>query len=80
MRSGAGRHETDELYRDQGLPSSLRQRSAASAAAARNRGNHAKLRRDVGQLMALYRNAYSGDFVLSTIARNVLTDALARLR
>ena len=71
--------ETDELYRDAGLPADLRRRSAAAALAARNRANHPALRRRVGELQQLYRDAYSGDRVLATIAVNVLEDALSHL-
>lgn len=72
--------ETDELYRDTGLPAALRLRSTAVAAAARDRTNHPQLRQRVGELQQLYRDAYSGDPVLTTIAMNVLGDALSKLR
>lgn len=72
--------ETDELYRDQGLPADLSRRSREAAAAARDRSNHAMLRGRAQQLLQLYRNAYSGDPVLVTVAENVLTDALGMLR
>ena len=72
--------ETDELYRDTGLPADLRKRAAQAAQAARGKANHAELRRRVGHLQQLYRNAYSGDPVLTTIAMNVLDEALGRLR
>jgi len=72
--------ETDELYRDTGLPAGLRQRSSTVAAAARDRANHPQLRTRVGELQHLYRDAYAGDRVLTTIAMNVLDDALSQLR
>lgn len=72
--------ETDELYRDTGLPADLRKRSDAAAAAARNRANHPRLRMQVGNLQRLYRDTYSGDHVLITIAENVFRDALSSLR
>jgi hypothetical protein len=73
-------HETDELYRDRELPADVRARSAAAKAAAANPAEHAKLRGRVDELLALYRNAYSGDAVLLTIAENVLKEALVSLR
>lgn len=69
--------ETDELYRAAGLPPDLRKRSAAAAAAARDRTKHGALRMRV--LERLYRNAYAGDLVLTTIAGNVLNDSLRYL-
>jgi hypothetical protein len=72
--------ETDELYRDVGLPADLPARSRAAAAAARNRVNHTRLRMQVEDLIRLYRSAYSGDPVLQTIAENVLRDARTFLR
>jgi hypothetical protein len=71
--------ETDELYRDAGLPATLRQRSASTAIAARDKTTHAALRARVVQLQQLYRDAYAGDQVLATIARNVLQQAQAQL-
>ena len=55
-------------------------RSRAAALASRNKANHPALRQRVGKLQQLYRDAYSGDRVLSTIAMNVLNDALIHLR
>lgn len=72
--------ETDELYRDTGLPADLRRRSAAVALAARDRANHPTLRKRIGELQQLYRNAYAGDRVLTTIAMNVLEDTSTHLR
>ena len=72
--------ETDELYRDAGLPAELRQRSAAAVVAARERANHPALRKRLGELQSLYRDAYAGDRVLTTIAMNVLDEALSQLR
>lgn len=72
--------ETDELFRDAGLPAKLREGSAATAMAARNRQNHPKLRRRVEELRQLYRNAYAGDRVLTSIADNVFNEALTNLR
>ena len=72
--------ETDELYRDAGLPATLRQRSAQTAIAARDKTQHAALRSRLGQLQQLYRDAYAGDQVLATIARNILQHAQAQLR
>jgi hypothetical protein len=72
--------ETDELYRNTGLPRDLRERSAKVALDARSRANHAGFRKRVEELRMLYRNAYSGDRVLTTIALNVLDDALSHLR
>jgi len=72
--------ETDELYRDTGLPEDLRRRSAKVALAARDRTNHPALRRRLIELQRLYRDTYTGDSVLTTIASNVLGDALGHLR
>lgn len=72
--------ETDELYRDNGLPAGVRARSISTAASARNRANHAALRRRVDDLLQLYRNAYSGDQVLTAVAENVLRSTLTALR
>lgn len=72
--------ETDELFRDRGLPDDLRRRSAAAAADARIGAKHPELRARVAHLRTLYRNAYAGDRVLTTVAENVLDDALAQLR
>ena len=72
--------ETDELYRDAGLRRDLRQRSAEVALAARTKANHPALRQRVAELQRLYRNAYGGDRVLTTIAMNVLDDAVSHLR
>ena len=72
--------ETDELYRDQGLPADLRQRSTAAAAAAGSRVNHPRLRAQVEHLGRLYRDAYAGDPVLLRVARNVLEESLTFLR
>lgn len=71
--------EADELYRDGGLPADLRKRSAAAAAAARDRTNHSRLRGQVANLQQMYRDAYAGDRVLITIAENVFDDALRSL-
>lgn len=71
--------ETDELYREQGLPTALRERSATAAAAARQRTNHPGLRKQVEALARLYRDAYEGDQVLVTVSRNVLGDVLTFL-
>ena len=72
--------ETDELYRDTGLPVALQQRSAAAVAAVGDRANHPRLRTQVAQLRALYRNVYAGDPVLTAIAENVLAEALTNVR
>lgn len=72
--------ETDELYRDRGLPAELLKRSTAARAAAGQRGRHAELRARVAELRRLYANAYAGDQVLVTIANNVLADTLTQLR
>jgi hypothetical protein len=72
--------ETDELYRDMGLPADLRQRSAAAVDAARDRMNHPRLRLQVANLQWLYRNTYAGDHVLIAIADNVFNDVLSNLR
>lgn len=72
--------ETDELYRDPSLPADLRQRSARAALAARDRTKHSALRKRVSELQQLYRDTYAGDHALSTIAKNVLDDALDQLR
>lgn len=72
--------ETDELFRDTGLPKDLRERSAAVALAARSKANHAKLRSRVRELQQLYRNAYAGDSVLAQIAMNILEESLGYLR
>jgi hypothetical protein len=72
--------ETNELYRDSGLPRDLRDRSARVALAARSRANYAELRRRANELQRLYANAYAGDPVLTTIAMNVLNDTLGQLR
>lgn len=71
--------ETDELYRAAGLPADLRKRSAEAAAAARDRKRHGELQAQVRELEHLYRNAYAGDRVLTTIAINVLEDNLRQL-
>jgi hypothetical protein len=71
--------ETDELYRDRGLPAELLQRSAAAKAAAGQRARHTELRSRVEALRRLYANAYAGDQVLITIANNVLADTLTQL-
>lgn len=72
--------ETDELYRDRGLPPELQKRSEAAAAEARDPKNRAALRARVEDLLRLYRRAYSGDPVLITVAENVLKDVLTFLR
>jgi hypothetical protein len=72
--------ETDELYRDTGLPAALQQRSEAAVKAVRDHANHPRLRTQVARLRALYRNVYAGDPVLTAIADNVLADALANVR
>lgn len=71
--------ETDELYRATELPADVRKRSSDTAAAARNRATHGELRMRVRNLEQLYRNAYAGDRVLTTIAINVLEDCLRQL-
>jgi hypothetical protein len=71
--------ETDELFRDAGLPALLRHRSEEVALAARDPAKRPALRQRLSELQQLYRNAYSGDVVLSTIAMNVLDDAMAQL-
>lgn len=70
--------ETDELYRDVGLPADLRARSPAAAAP--NRVSRARLRKQVGDLRRVCRNAYSGDAVVQTIAENVLKDTWTSIR
>jgi hypothetical protein len=70
--------ETDELYRDV-LPKDMRDRAAATHAAAGNRANHGDLRARTQRLMTLYQRAYADDNVLSTIAGNVFRQALQRL-
>ena len=72
--------ETDELFRDAGLSGDMRSRSAEVARSSRVAANHAVLRRRIAELQTLYRNAYAGDVVLTTIARNVLEEALIHLR
>ena len=72
--------ETDEMYREHGLPLGLRQRSAQALAEAKVRANHPQLRLRVTALQKLYRDTYAGDAVLGTIAMNVLNDTLTYLR
>jgi hypothetical protein len=72
--------ETDELFRDFGLPKELTQRSWAAKALAADRRTHGRLRQRIIDLRQAYRHTYEGDLVLSTIAENVFDDVLAELR
>jgi hypothetical protein len=72
--------ETDELYRDVSLPRAVLAKSATAFAEARAPGNKLALRTRVSGLIQLYSNAYAGDAVLTTIARNVLSHTLSFLR
>ena len=72
--------ETDELFRDTGLPADLRERSAHAALEGRVKTNHPTLRLRVANLKRQYQYAYAGDHVLITIAENVLDDVLNDLR
>jgi hypothetical protein len=71
--------QTDELYREPGLPRDVQERAAAAAAAAQRPAEHPGLRQRAEGLRLLYRRAYRGDPVLTTIADNVIDDALERL-
>ncbi len=72
--------ETDELFRDRGLPADLRERSRAAHAAASDRNRHPELRARVSKLRQLYGTVYMGDPVLQRVADNVFDDAVERLR
>ncbi|MDQ6611263.1 MAG: hypothetical protein M3Y64_02430 [Gemmatimonadota bacterium] len=72
--------ETDELYREHGLPRKLQACSAAAFAEAKVRSNHPRLRLRVSAMLRLYHDLYAGDPVLDTIAKNVLNDTLTGLR
>ena len=71
--------ETNLMFRD-ALPAEVAERSRAAAADAGNRAKRPRLRERLAKLDALYRNAYAGDGVLQRVARNVIQDAVARLR
>lgn len=72
--------ETDELWRDIALPSNLKERSRATAKAARDRSNTSALKKRLREIRNLYINAYSGRPILRQIAMNVIADADHKLR
>lgn len=71
--------ETSDLYRDISLSSDVIKRSQTTAAEAKNRANHPRLRQRAEELKRLYQNAYTGDSVLTTVAINVINSALKNL-
>ena len=71
--------ETDELWRDSGLPSDLRERSQAAKVAAQNFAAKSELRQRITGLANFYKNAYIGRPVLQQVAQNVFDEALRRL-
>ena len=72
--------ETDTLYRDVTLPRAVLACSVKARAEAIAPGDKSALRMRVSNLIRLYSDVYAGDQVLTTIARNVLTDTLTYLR
>jgi len=74
-RTGA----VSQLFRGQGMPRTAAERSKSVANEARDPRNRTALRKRVEDLRSFYKGVYMGDPVLTTIANNVLDEALKKL-
>jgi hypothetical protein len=72
--------ETTDLFRDESLPIEVIKRAEKTTFEAKDPSQHNRLLRRAEQIQLLYENAYDGDCVLATVARNVINFAVGALK